>query len=340
MSDDETLVDAAKEHTGSIDPARVDAVWKRIQTSRQQPRGSTWTTPAKAAAALALALAIAGPVWALRHDDDAPLRLASGAEIPSLIRTDSESRDLQLSDGSEIHLGPESELRVLFNERQRLELLHRNGEVELTVAETGRLWRLDAGLAAVEVMHAGLRVERTGELRISVVEGQALVRSVLLEDGVELLRGSHALALPAGVRLDDAPMTHHAAPQTAGTTHLSLETSVPSRALLLRAERLRRGGEHPRAIGLLHTIVERNDEESALAAFTLGRIHQSHRPELAAHDFALAIQLGLEEPLRRAAHRRWIESLAATGADTREAEDVMLRAYPDEPLLQLEGEDE
>ncbi len=335
----EDLSELVSKHAEDVDPARVDAVWKRISRSRRHPAESMWTLPVRVAAVFVLALAVAGPVWALRHSDDAPLRLASGEDLPSVLRSEGTQREIRLSDGSVIRLGPESHLLVLFNELGRVEVLHRSGDVEFDVDDdSGRLWRIDAGLAAMEVMHATVRVERSREVRVSVKRGQALVRSVLLEDGVELLHASEALGLPTGVRLD-APMTHHAAPQTVGTD-TPIHTSIPSRALLLRAERLRRTGQTSEAAGLLHSIVERNDAESPIAAFTLGRVHQAQRPELAAHDFALAIQLGLEEPLRRAAHRRWIESLAASGANTAQAEAVMLQEYPDEPLLQLDNEED
>lgn len=335
MNDDPSLADLVSQHRDEIDPSRIDSLWKRITLSRRQPARPAWSLLARVAAVLVLALAVAGPVWALRNTTTKPLRLASGAEVPDVLRSGAEPVVVQLSDGSSIELGPESELRVLFNELSRVEILHRSGELELNVDETGRLWRIDAGLAAMDVMHASVRVEREREVRVRVDRGQVLVRSVLLEDGVELLRESQALELPTGVRSDwGTPMTQHDAPQTAGVVHVP--SSIPSRALLLQAERHRRAGERSEAAELLHAIVERDDAESPIASFNLGRLHQAQRPELAAHDYALAIQLGLDEPLRRAAHRRWIESLEASGADTREAENVMLQAYPDEPLLRLD----
>ncbi|MEM9070880.1 MAG: FecR family protein [Myxococcota bacterium] len=321
---------------------RVDALWERIASTRRptQPRLSPML--AKIGAAVAVAFLVVGPVWALRGGTSPePLRLASGDPLPPVIRADAEAREVLLSDGSQLTLAPDSEVRILFNEADRIEMLQRRGQITYDVDRRGRLWRVDAGLAAVEVVGTRFVIQRDGEVHVRVERGRVVVRSVLLKDGVDLLGAGQALDLPAGVRVDDpdTPVTSHDAPETAGppaTTLADLQT--PSRALLLRAEALRRAGSQREATILLHQIVERDDDQSPLAAFTLGRIHQRARPELAAHDFALAIRLGLEEPLRRAAHRRWVETLEASGGATREAEAALLRAYPDEPLLN-EGED-
>ena len=170
-----------------------------------------------------------------------------------------------------------------------------------------------------------------------MLEGRVVVRSVLLEDGVQLLEPGAALDLPVvNAEQLSLPSAHgsRVPAETSGPRAMALHTlAEASQAILERAGEARAGGRIGEAKSLLHLVVERGDEMSATASFMLGRLHQADRPELAAHDFAVAIALGLEEPLRRAAFRRRVESLEAAGESVTEARSALQRAYPDEPRL-------
>lgn len=113
-----------------------------------------------------------------------------------------------------------------------------------------------------------------------------------------------------------------------GTGRLT-HVGTSSRVLLAQATEQGRLGHTQEAAVLFHLIVERNDSSSAEAAYLLGKLHQDSRPELATHDFAVAIRLNLSEPLRREAFRRRIEAASAAGLPTAALEESLRVAYPE-----------
>lgn len=85
---------------------------------------------------------------------------------------------------------------------------------------------------------------------------------------------------------------------------------------MVRADRLRRDGRSREAATVLREVVDARDGRSALAAFTLGKIHAEDLGELssAARWFERAVALGLPPGLDEEAEARAVECHARAGS--------------------------
>ena len=128
---------------------------------------------------------------------------------PTIETQASEWRSLALDDGSFVSVGPRTELRGRFGERQRL--LHlAHGEALFQVAnDRSRPFIVDAGLAVVRATGTRFAVSRRGrDVIVTVEEGR-----VLVSDGAA---GSNAVALTAAQQVKVSgtwpPMVEHVDP--------------------------------------------------------------------------------------------------------------------------------
>lgn len=307
----------------------ASVVWDQIQETQRRNRASKASVSrlSRLAAAVVLGCIVAGPAYGLwRSVGPEPLRLANGEALPSGWIAVGEQEEVALSDGSVLHLGPGSQVRVLINDAEHIELLQRAGEVTYEVGQRGRLWRVDAGLASVEVFGKRFTIRRAGEVHVRADEGRVLVRSTLFDDGVVLLTPGDDVHLPS--RRQDAVSVPLDPEALLAPVSRVAHAGTASAVLLERARTLKQGGQGPEAAVLLHLVVERSDASSAEAAYVLGELHKEERPELAVHDFAVAIRLGIGEPLRRQAFVGRLEAASLAGLPTEEFEASVRENYP------------
>lgn len=153
-------------------PARVTAA------SARRPR---WR--ARAVAAVLSGLLVLLPVW-LGGPAEAELSLASGA---------AERREMELIDGSRIHLNRNTRLEVrLLADRREVELLQ--GEAFFSVAaDAGRPFLIRAGEGSVRVLGTRFDVRRgDGRLDVTVESGRVALRPQPDAAVTELVAGNRA----------------------------------------------------------------------------------------------------------------------------------------------------
>jgi transmembrane sensor len=327
---------------------RLAAGWEAVRTRRDAARRGVPRAPLAMAAAAAALLAIGG-AWLLRPDD-APraLTMADGAVLDGLLGpgvTD-------LSDASRIAVAEEGRLEVLESSADRVHLRLDEGRARFQVTPNGpRRWRIEAGIAAVEVVGTVFSVDRRdGGVRVEVERGIVLVQSEHLAEGVrrltagqivEVARPTVAVAEPAAEETAPAPVvegpgaeveeTPTPAPSAARPRPRRTETAA---TLLAAADAARVEGRYADAANRLEALLRRypSDALAPLAAVTLGRLELQRlgRPGRAAASFERALALGLPHALTQEVEARHVEALARAGrtAEAREAAAAYERAHP------------
>lgn len=184
------------------DPAQLKRIWRGIGQRQQQRRARRYLGGAALAMAVVLPLVVAGAFWQGRASSverssegaSGPLRLASGAALPSVLP----SRGLhEMDDGSALSMDDGARLEVLQNGAREVVLLLREGHVELSVApEAQRKWTIDCGVATVEVVGTRFLLDREGErLRVEVLEGVVVVRGEQVPSGLQRIAHGGSLEL-------------------------------------------------------------------------------------------------------------------------------------------------
>lgn len=316
----------------SADEVRISRMWSRISARRERPPLPRRAAPvaigvslAAAAAALLLMLPRETP-----PSDDAPLALASGAEVPAVEAADA-PRALRFEDGSEIRLSTGARLEPFQNDAARFGVLLTRGRARFSVTPGGpRRWVVEAGLATVEVVGTVFTVDRTGDaLRVEVERGVVLVRGERVPDRVARLTAGEALSVTAA---PEAPAPAAAAPEAtapeAAAPEAPAEEARPARvrapapdrsppseppaeadvaALMASADAARARGDARAAASLYRRVSQRRgDPRAAIAAYTLGRLEMDElrRPARARAAFTRALALGLPERLAAQARHR------------------------------------
>jgi transmembrane sensor len=207
-----------------VDEVTTLRMWRGI--SRRRLRASSSPTrrnvlfPVAVACALTLVLGLVRPAL---HHDSGPLRLAGGNDLTILVG-DASGRELvvALDDGSTIALAIDARLRALANTSSAVVALLETGRATFDVKPGGpRLWTIECGLAAVEVIGTRFTIDRVPHrLKVSVERGAVLVRGPLVKDRIARLTAGEALEL-------DEPEAEGSAAKP-DTTAPSTTTAKPS----------------------------------------------------------------------------------------------------------------
>ena len=186
----------------SIDDDAVESLREAVAARRRDSRrGGAHRRPALiAAAALAGAAALLLLVVVISGaPEPEPLRRRGGAPL-TRVEVSAEAaapRRVELDDGSTLDLAPGTTLVAEHNDAEAIELRCDRGRVTFEVEPGGgRRWRVDAGLAVVEVVGTVFTVTRTADrLAVTVARGQVRVSSDRLEDSPRLLAMGDSLEL-------------------------------------------------------------------------------------------------------------------------------------------------
>jgi TolA-binding protein len=313
--------------------ARIDRQWAAIEAAGL-PGPIAPRTPRLALAAFALTAVLAAGVVAVFLR--APRALPAGALLES---PQAAPVAVQLEDGSRVELSPKSQLRLLENRAQGVELELRTGSARFAVThDRARRFAIQAGPAEVRVIGTRFALSRTARagvtrVRLDVTEGVVEVRrhdlpgaepqrirageswSAQIPDGVPLAPNPNPSAeLPP----DDEPAAEaepeliepeRAPPpaRTAGARRTAPQPEESASELFQRANLARRAGQMREAAeGYAALLAHHPDDPRAgLSAFELGRIRMD-----ALEDAAGAIT-ALEQSLRGSASASFHEDALA-----------------------------
>jgi transmembrane sensor len=271
-----------------------------------------------ASAAAVVALVVAGfKLYGPRSPEGAPVAIRA--------------ERWNLRDGSEIVIeNPttvikkkrESDTEILFE----LEAGAAHFEV---VPNPGRVFRVNAGPATVEVLGTSFRVtRRQAESVVTVDHGRVIVS---WHGGSRVLnKGETGLFPPPEPTVANDPVAVPSAREAA-----TREVAASAETLFANADKARKDGRPEQALGYLKAITDRHpgDPRAPLAAFTRGRVllESLGRPREAAQAFAQARGLsGKRSALAEDALAREVEAYARAGESSlaRERAELYRRNYP------------
>ena len=182
------------------DEAALRRTWEAID-ARFPRRRRRWTPAIGFASALALAGAIA--VFVVVRHDPGPLRLADGQAVVA-VEAPAFGARMSMSDGSSIQLSGGARLDPLESTGTSFVAFLEKGSADFEVHPGGpRKWRIECGLATVEVVGTRFSCERSpGQLRVAVTHGIVLVTGERVPDRVRRLAAGQS---PGGGRRDVGP---------------------------------------------------------------------------------------------------------------------------------------
>lgn len=320
--------DLLRDPTDDLMQARI---WRRMVAKSLAERNRrarlSRALPVWAAAAVVAIGVLFAAARAILHSNSqeslAPLRLENG-EVLSALHASTEGAPVvrEFSGGSRLILLPGASIRVAENDDTAAIFIVERGAASFELADDGRRWTLECGLATIEGTASKFFVEREERrLRVLVEAGAISVRGAGVQGGVQRLAAkmSLELALPsrAVTPLPD-PIEEERADEgvvrrrvLAALTPRKIAKAEPSpkletaTELLARADQARLRGQDAEAAALFAELIDRypNDLAAPIAAFTLGRVELEnlHRPERAAIAFERALNLGLGVALREVA---------------------------------------
>lgn len=183
----------------SVDEQRVYRVWRNVGRARAAAwRGQGRTVRARrhvamGAAGLAAAAALALALWHAGRDGQGPVRTTEG-ELPAVLETPAGAamaEVVHLDDDSRLVITPGARLVTEHNSGERFEARLDRGHVELEIEPGGpRRWRIEAGLATVEVLGTRFLVERGDDsVRVEVLRGRVAVQDNVRGGREELSAG-------------------------------------------------------------------------------------------------------------------------------------------------------
>jgi transmembrane sensor len=173
------------------DDEALQRIWLGVDA--RFPRRARRPPPARA---VALVLALSGALGAIvywRHDTG-PLRLSDGRAVAA-VEAPADGASLSMSDGSTVQLGPGARLAPLESSDTLFVAALERGRATFEVRPGGpRRWRIECGLATVEVIGTRFSCERTpGRLRVAVQRGAVLVSSERIPDRVRRVAAGASL---------------------------------------------------------------------------------------------------------------------------------------------------
>jgi transmembrane sensor len=173
------------------DEAALARIWTGIDARfprRRRPR-----TGIVLASALALSGAVAAGV-VLSRRDPGPLRFADGRPVAA-VDAPAEGAVMSLSDGSYIELGGGARLEPVESSGTQFVAVLARGNAGFEVRPGGpRRWRIECGLATVEVVGTHFSCERSpGRLRVAVQRGAVLVSGERVPDRVRRVAAGDSL---------------------------------------------------------------------------------------------------------------------------------------------------
>jgi transmembrane sensor len=342
-----------------VDEPSLARVWAgidaRLRRRRRPRRSPVWVALATAGAvAAAVSVTYVGR-------DPGPLRLANGAAVAA-VDAPVGGAVMPLADGSRVELGDGARFDPLESSSTSFVGVLERGSASFDVHPGGpRRWRIECGLATVEVVGTRFSCERNpGRLRVAVQRGAVLVSGERIENRVRRLSAGESLVvedaaqrpLPApapataampepepepepGLGAVPAPATaadSRRAPELA-PHHASRRPSVTE--LLALADTARLSGHPADAQAPLQRILSEFalDPQAPLAAFALGRLELDSlaQPRRAAIALNRALALGIPRSLREDVRARLVEAYARAGepAAARAAADAYRREFPD-----------
>jgi transmembrane sensor len=191
------------------DDVALQRIWRAIDA--RFPRRHRPRSPVLAVAAAALIGAAAVALY-LGHSAG-PLRLADGAAL-SAIEAPAAGATVALSDGSVIRLSGGARLAPLESSGTAFAAVLKGGSAGFDVRPGGpRRWRIECGLATVEVVGTRFNCDRgPGRLRVSVQRGAVLVSGERVADRVRRLGAGESLTIEEREPTPPAPAIATAAP--------------------------------------------------------------------------------------------------------------------------------
>ena len=187
------------------DEAALRRIWEGID-ARFPRRRRRWSPAIGLVSALSLAGAIAVVVF-LRHDPG-PLRLADGRPVAAIEAPPAGAR-MSMSDGSSVQLSGGARLDPLESSSTSFVAFLGKGSADFEVRPGGpRRWRIECGLATVEVVGTHFSCERSpGRLRVAVTRGVVLVTGERISNRVRRLAAGESIVVE-----DVPPAPRSAAP--------------------------------------------------------------------------------------------------------------------------------
>jgi ferric-dicitrate binding protein FerR (iron transport regulator) len=255
------------------------------------------------------------------------------------------------ADGSSIEALPGARVEGLAATGSEFVVLVRQGRAHFSVTPGGpRRWLIETKSARVEVVGTVLSVENGADfVEVRVDKGVVLVRSPLLNDGVQRVQAGQSLRLQTPTPVpprEAAPRPHEAPREPAPTAAAPVKSAQPAQPLTRHrrgtsaaelwngADQARQSGDAARAAALLERLLDEHpgDSQAALGAYTLGvlLLEQLARPRAAAQRFAQALDLGLATGLVESCYVRRAEALRQAGAanELRRVASEYLHRFP------------
>lgn len=185
----------------SIEDDDVEALRAAVASKRRRPQPSQRPRLVFAIALSTGILVVVAAAFLMRPGtrtrENAPILFLDSTALTEMnVGEEAESpRHIRLSDGSNLDLSPGTSLTPLRNDERSLSLNLERGRVTFDVEPaTGRTWRVDAGLATVEVVGTVFTVSRSPEqVRVSVARGQVRVTGERVPNGEQLLSMGDAI---------------------------------------------------------------------------------------------------------------------------------------------------
>lgn len=336
-----------------------ERLWARIETALDEAAGATdqhqrVVRSRLMLAAVALTLCAAAALFSLSswlpssgNLPSAPLVLNDRSAFTGA-QTVAQTKSFDFEDGSRISLHTNSQIDVLAmtGDQVLLRLIH--GSATFQVKKGGlRKWRIEAGVASVEVVGTRFSVTRKAEdVQIVVNEGRVLVRSAQLVDGVARLDAGETIAVTHDSRAkmetsrqaDPSAEPSAVAPLALPNPSTTQEPAPRQRAaetienLLSKADQARLTGDLPSALVALEGIVRRfpNDARAPLSSFQLGRIHQKQNNlTQAERAYKWTIEHSSSATLKEDCYVRLIETQLARNPETaKTTAQVYLNEFP------------
>lgn len=306
----------------------VEDLVERIETKLGQRRARRKGVR-RVAGVVAVGLVMVGAFFFLRRETAPlamqPLTRGDGAVLVAN-RTLPPESVVPLSDGSNLSLDPDADLRITANEATRFELDLRQGQVTFQVEPSrnrARTWRVRAGDVLVEVTGTRFSVARHPRaVGVSVQHGQVHVSGARVPGKQRILDAGERIEIPTATPPTAEPSPPTATEPVSQGPNAPVVESLPDstaseRNVLHQCDALRRQGKHRAAARLLQGALTEGEpgQESAVLAFTLGRIQLENlgQPRAAARSFVRATQRNLPASLREQAVARGVQAWAQAG---------------------------
>jgi transmembrane sensor len=214
-----------------VDEAALARVWRGIDGRFPRRRRRSPLVLLGSTLALAGAAAV---VLLLVSRDAGPLALADGRPLVA-VEAPAEGAVLPMSDGSSIELGPGARLESVESSGTQFVAVLEKGRAGFEVRPGGpRRWRIECGLATVEVVGTRFSCERSpNALRVAVQRGVVLVSGERVPNRARRLSAGEALTVegpPSADAEPPPPSPSSGEPAGGAATDLAVPAPEPSTA--------------------------------------------------------------------------------------------------------------